>query len=141
MGTGRPLGLAPKKSLARQAGWAALADVAPASGRSGDDAAAVLAGSTVVVAAPTLLVAAEQAGSSVAGAAPLAEGPVSPVVMVMTAPSQDQPGVATVVPESVVRSAPPEAPVEVDVTASCREQPDTAMVVSEGAMQSMPSEA
>ena len=69
-----------------------------------------------------------------AGAAPPAEGPVSPVVVVMTAPSQDQPGVATVVPESVVRSAPPEAPVEVDVTALCQEQLDAAMVVSEGAV-------
>ena len=95
-----------------------MADVAPASGRSGDDAAAVLAGSTVVVAAPTLLVAAEQAGSSVAGAVPPAEGPVSPVVAVMTAPSLDQPGVATVVPEGVVRSMPLEAPVEVDATTS-----------------------
>ena len=76
-----------------------------------------------------------------AGAVPPAEGPVSPVVVVMTAPSQDQPGVATVVPKSVVRSVPLEAPVEVDVTTSFWEQPDAAMVVSEGAMQSVPSEA
>ena len=115
-------------------GWAASADVAPALGRSGDDAAVVMAGSTAVMAAPALLVAAKEAGSSVAGTAPPAEGPVSPVVVFVTTPSQDQPGTATVVPESVVRSAPPEAPVEVDVTASCREQPDVAMVVSEGAV-------
>jgi len=101
----------------------------------------VLAGSTAVVAAPTLLVAAEQAGLSVVGAVPPTEGPVSPIVAVVTAPSQDQPSVATVVPEGVVWSMPLEAPVEVDVTTSCREQPDVAMVVSEGAVQSMPSEA
>ena len=102
---------------------------------------AVLAGSTAVVAAPTLLVVAEQAGSSMAGVVPPTEGPVSPVVVVVTAPCQDQPGIATVVPEGVVRSVPLEAPVEVDVTTSCREQPDAAMVVSEGAVQSLPSEA
>ena len=69
-----------------------------------------------------------------AGAAPPAEGPVSPVEVVAAAPSQDQPGAATVVPEGVVRSVPLEAPVEVDATTSCREQPDVAMVVSEGAV-------
>ena len=76
-----------------------------------------------------------------AGAVPPAEGPISPVVAVMTAPSQDQPGAATVVLEGIVRSVPLESPVEVDATTSCREQPDAAMVVSEGAVQSVPSEA
>ena len=87
MWTGRVLGMVPKKNLARQAGWAASLDVAPVLGRSGDDAVAVLADSAAAVAAPAPLVATEQAGSSVAGAAPPTEGPVSPVVMVMTAPS------------------------------------------------------
>ena len=101
----------------------------------------MLAGSMAVVAAPTLLVAAEEAGLSVVGAVPPAECPVSPVVAVVIAPSQDQPGAATVVPEGVVRSVPLEAPMEVDATTSCREQPDTAMVVSKGVVQSVPSEA
>ena len=58
------------------------------------------------------MVAAEQAGSSAVGAAPPAEGRVSPVEVVMTTPSQDQPGVATVVLEGVVESAPPGAQVD-----------------------------
>ena len=71
-------------------------------GRSGDDAVAVLACSTTVMAVPALLVVAEQAGSPVVGAVPLAEGPVLPGVVAMTVPSQDQPGVATVVLEGAV---------------------------------------
>ena len=97
MRTGRPLGPAPKKSLAHQAGWAASPDVAPISGRSGGDAAAVLANSTVAVAALVPLVAAKQVGSSVLGAAPSAKGRILPVEVVMTAPGQDQPCAATMV--------------------------------------------
>ena len=52
---GHPLGTAPKKSLARQVGWAASLDVAPISGRSGDDAAAALVNSTAAVVAPVPL--------------------------------------------------------------------------------------
>ena len=63
---------------------------------------AVLADSAVAVAAPAPLVATEQAGSSVVGAAPPAEGRVSPVEVVVTAPSQDQLGAATVVLEGIV---------------------------------------
>ena len=94
--------MAPKKSLACQAGWAVSLDVAPISGWSGGDATAALVDSTAAVAAPAPLVAAEQAGSSVVGAAPPAEGRVSPVEVVVTAPSQDQPGAATVVLEGAV---------------------------------------
>ena len=46
------------------------------------------------------------------GAAPLAEGRVSLVEVVVTAPSQDQPGAATVVFKGVVQSAPPGAQVD-----------------------------
>ena len=59
------------------------------SGRSADDAAAALVDLTVAVAAPAPLVAAEQAGSSAVGAASPAEGRVSPVEVVVIAPSQD----------------------------------------------------
>ena len=76
--------------------------VAPVSGRSGDDAVATLVDLTAAVVVPAPLVAAEQAGSSAVGAASLAEGRVSPVEVVVTAPSQDQPGVATVVLEGAV---------------------------------------
>ena len=81
--------MAPKKSLARQAGWAVSLNVAPILGRSGDDAAAALVDLTAAVAVPAPLVATEQAGSSAVGAAPPAKGRVSPVEVVMTAPSQD----------------------------------------------------
>ena len=94
-----------------------MLDVALILGRSGDDVAAVLVDSTAAVAAPAPLVAAEQAGSFVVGAAPPTEGPISPVEVVITAQSQDQLGAATVVPESVVQSAPLEAQVGVAVTA------------------------
>ena len=87
MRTGCPLGTVPKKSLDSQAGWGASLDVAPVSGRSGDEATAALVDSTAAVAVPAPLVAAEQAGFSTAGAAPPAEGRVSPVEVVMAAPS------------------------------------------------------
>ena len=84
---GHPLGTAPKKSLARQAGWAVSLNVAPILGRSGDDAAAVLVDLTATVAAPTPLVAAEQAGSSTVGVASPTKGRVSPVEVVVATPS------------------------------------------------------
>ena len=87
MRTGRVSGMVPKKSLAHQAEWAASLNVAPVSGRSGDNATAALVDSTVAVAAPAPLVATEQVGSSAVGAAPPAEGCVSLVEVVMTAPS------------------------------------------------------
>ena len=46
------------------------------------------------------------------GAAPPAKGRVSPVEVVVTSPSQDQPGVIVVAPEGVVQSAPPGAQVD-----------------------------
>ena len=60
MRTGHPLGLAPKKSLAIQAGWMALPDVAPVLGRSGADVEATLADPTAPVVAPAPSVVAEQ---------------------------------------------------------------------------------
>ena len=86
---GRSLGLAPKKSLALQAGRTPLPDVAPILGRSGADVEASLADLAVPTVAPAPSVVAEQAVSSVAGAAPPAQGPVSPVEVATTAPSQE----------------------------------------------------
>ena len=118
---GRSLGLAPKKSLALQAGWTSPPDVAPVSGRSGADVAASSADLAAPAVAPTPVVVVEQAAvavavtppsssermepppvlvaSSVVGAAPQAEGPASPVEVAATAPSQEQPDAATVVSE------------------------------------------
>ena len=81
------MGLAPKKSLAIQAGWMALPDVAPISGRSGVDVGAMLADPMAPTVAPAPLVVAEQAASSVAGVVQPAEGHISPVEVVVTAPS------------------------------------------------------
>ena len=44
-----------------------------------------------------------------------AEGRIPPVEVVVTAPSQDQPGAAVVVLEGVVQSAPPGAQVDLPV--------------------------
>ena len=41
-----------------------------------------------------------------------AEGHIPPMEVVMTAPSQDQPGAVVVAPEGVVQSAPPGAQVD-----------------------------
>ena len=67
MRTGHPLGLAPKKSLAIQAGRMALPGVAPVLGRSGADVGATLANLTTPVVAPAPSVVAEQAASFVVG--------------------------------------------------------------------------
>ena len=64
-----------------------MGDVAPVSGRSGDNAAAALVDSTAAVAVPAPLVAAELAGSSAVGAASPAEGCISPVEVVVATPS------------------------------------------------------
>ena len=87
--------MAPKKSLALQAGRTALLDVAPISDRSGADAVASLADPAV----PVPSVVAEQVTSSMAGATPPAESPVSPVDVIVTTPSQEPPDVAMVVSE------------------------------------------
>ena len=47
--------------------------------------------------------------SSMAGMAPQAEGPASPVGVAASAPSQEQPDAATVVSERAAQSMPPEA--------------------------------
>ena len=82
---GHPLGLAPKKSLAIQAGRMALPGVAPVSGRSGADVGAALADPTAPVVAPTPSVVAEQAASFMVGVVQLAEGQVTPMEVVATA--------------------------------------------------------
>ena len=51
--TGHPLGLAPKKSLALQAGQMASPGVTPVSGRSGADVGAALADPKAPLVAPT----------------------------------------------------------------------------------------
>ena len=66
-----------------------VSDVAPVLGRGGADAVAVSTDPTAPVVALSPLVVAEQATSSVAGATQPAEGPVSPVQVVVTAPSQE----------------------------------------------------
>ncbi|XP_066344308.1 uncharacterized protein [Miscanthus floridulus] len=106
---GHPLGLAPKKSLAIQAGQMVSPTVTPVSGRSGADVGAALANPTASVVAPTPAEVTEQAASSMADVVQPAEGRIPPVEAVMTAPSQDQPGTAVVAHEGVVQSAPPGA--------------------------------
>ncbi|XP_066341641.1 uncharacterized protein [Miscanthus floridulus] len=151
---GHSLGLAPKKSLALQAGWTTLPDVAPISGRSGADAVASLADPAAPVVVPAPLVVAEQATSSVAGAAPPAGGLASPVGVAATAPSQEQPdmvmvmsdGVAQSVPTVAQATAPDAGWAEEDVaggspTLMSLAQWNVAMVASEGAAQFVPSEA
>ena len=112
MRTGHPLGLAPKKSLAIQAGQMALPAITPVSGRSGADVGSALANPTASVVAPTPAEVAELAASSMVDVVQPAEGHKSPVEVVVTAPSQDQPNAAVVVLEGVVQSAPPGAQVD-----------------------------
>ena len=87
MQTGHPLGLAPKKSLAIQAGQMASPGVTPVSGRSGADIGAVLADLTAPVVAPTPVEVTERAASSMADMEQPAEGRIPPVEVVVTAPS------------------------------------------------------
>ncbi|XP_066320398.1 uncharacterized protein [Miscanthus floridulus] len=108
--TGHPLGLAPKKSLTLQAGQTASPGVTPISGRGGADVGAALAEPTASMVAPTPAEATERAASSVAGMEELAEDRMPPVIV--TAPSQDQPGAVVVAPEGMVQSAPPGAHVD-----------------------------
>ena len=108
-----------------------MPDVTPVSGRSGADVAASSADLAAPAVAPTPVVVVEQAAvavavtppsssermepppvlvaSSLAGAAPQAEGPASPAKVVATAPNQEQPDAATLVSEGAVQSMPPEA--------------------------------
>ena len=107
--TGHPLGLAPKKSLTLQAGQTASPGVTPISGRSGADIGAVLADPTAPMVAPMPAEVTERAASSVAVVEQPTGGRIPPVEVVVTAPSQDQPGAAVVALEGVVQSAPPGA--------------------------------
>ena len=63
---GHPLGLAPKKSLAIQAGQMASPGITPVSGRSGADIGSALANPTASVVAPTPAEVTELAASSMA---------------------------------------------------------------------------
>ena len=85
--TGHPLGLAPKKSLAIQAGQMASPGVTPVSGRSGADVGAALADPTAPMVAPMASEVIERAASSVAVVEQPAEGRIPPVEVVVTAPS------------------------------------------------------
>ena len=122
MRRGHSLGLAPKKSLALQAGRTPLPDIAPILGRSDDDVAA----SSADPAAPVPSVVAEQAASSVVGAVQPAEGLVS---------------LTEVVPEGAVQSVPPETQVEVAAAVPSQAGLDVAVMASEGVAQLMPLEA
>ena len=82
------------------------------------------------------MVVAEKAASSVVGATQPAQGPVLPVEVVMTAPSQEQSDATTVPSEGVVQSASPEAQAEGTATTASPEQLDAATAESEGAAQS-----
>ena len=62
--------------------------------------------------APTPAEVTERAVSSVAGVEQPAEDRIPPVKVIVTAPSQDQPGAVAVAPEGVVQSAPPGAHVD-----------------------------
>ena len=104
--------MAPKKSLAIQVEWMALPGVTPASGGSGADVGSVLANLTASVLAPMPVEVTEQAASSMANVVQPAEGCIPSVEVVVTAPSQDQPGTATAVLEDAVQSAPPGAQVD-----------------------------
>ena len=84
----------------------AFLDIAPISGMSGTDAVASLADPAAPVVVLASSVVAEQAASSVVGATPPAEGPMSPVVVVVIAPSLEQPEAATVVFEGAAQSLP-----------------------------------
>jgi len=133
-------------------------DIAPILGRSGAGVAALLVDPAppVVVPAPSVVV--EQAAvevtppstlerselppvpvaSSVAGVAPQAEGPVSPVEVATTTLRQEQPDTAMVVSKGAAESTLPEAQAEVTVTAISPAPLDVATVASEEVVQSAP---
>ena len=115
-----------------------VSDVAPVLGRGGADAVAVSTDPTAPAVVLSPLIVAEQAASSVVGATQPAEGLVSPVQVVVTVPSQEQPDAAAVVSEGAVQSVSPEAQAEGTATTASPEQLDAATVESEGAAQSVP---
>ena len=80
--------------------------VTPVSGRSGADVGSALANPTASVVAPTPAKVTELAASSMADVVQPAEGRIPPVEVVVTAPSQDQPGAVVVVLEGIVQSTP-----------------------------------
>ena len=71
-----------------------------------------MADPTAPMVAPTPTEVTERAASSVAVVEQPAEGRIPPVEVVVTAPSQDQPGTVVVVPEGVVQSTPLGAQVD-----------------------------
>ena len=129
--TGHSLGPAPKKSLAIQAGWIVLPDVAPVSGRDGADVEAVLADPTAPVVEPVPSAVVEPAVSSETGTVQPTMGPTPPtevvsgggaelappeiqVEMATTTPSPVGLHVAALASEGMEQSVPPAAPVVVD---------------------------
>ena len=68
-----------------------------------------MADPTVPMVAPTPTEVTERAASSVVVVEQPAEGRIPPVEVVVTVPSQDQPGMVVVALEGVVQSAPPGA--------------------------------
>ena len=74
-----------------------------------------MANLTVSVVVPTPAEVTELAASFMADVVQPAEGHIPPVEVVVTAPSQDQPGAVVVAPEGVVQSAPPGAQVDPSV--------------------------
>ena len=86
--------------------------VTPASGGSGADVGSTLANPTASVVAPTPAEVTEQVASSMADVVQPAEGHIPPVEVVVTMPSQGQPGAAAAVLEDAVQSAPPGAQVD-----------------------------
>ena len=129
---GRSLALAPKKSVALQAGQAPSPDVAPISGRSGTNVAASSAGQAPPAVAPM-----PSAGQADAGA----DGAPSRVTEQMAAKVTPPPmSERTELPlelvaPSVVGAAPqveaPTSQAQVTATVMSQAQPDAATVVSE----------
>ena len=81
-------------------GQTASPGATPISGRGGADVGAALAEPTASMVAPSPAEVTE------------AEDRIPPVKVIVTAPSQDQPGAVVVAPEGVVQSAPPGAYVD-----------------------------
>ena len=79
---------------------------------------------TVPMVAPTPMVVTERVASSVVVVEQPAEGRIPPVEVVVTAPSQDQPGAVVVAPEGVVQSVPPGAQVDPPVALEAAQEED-----------------
>ena len=112
--------------------------VTPASGRSGADVGAALVDPTAPVVAPTPTEVTERVASSAADAEQPAEGHIPLVEVVMTAPSQDQPGAVVVAPEGVVQSTSPGAQVDPPVALEAAQMEEDLVGGSLGIMAVVP---